>query len=334
MVSGNELGNGVETRVKTTFITKKRGDYAGISVFERQIIDGIEDFCDILEYSLQGGYPLSRTVNRILSRELKKKIESYDQVLISDQALMVIDPEKVEAQLIPYVHDIFPATKCFNNYIGQALALYNVRRLEKCQKILTASKTVKQEIENSTRFNGEAQVIYQGVDNLPEIKQRQPRDIDLLYVGSLQGRKNPGLLRRTFSKAIDQGYNVVHVTDDPKLPGQNKQDITDKSLAEMYNRTRYYLHSSFAEGFGRCPVESQRYGATPLALDIPINQEILGEKGRHWKPISGTEDVLQQLKNRETVHRTFPQENSHRFKWEKTVEELREALDLNQEGIE
>jgi glycosyltransferase involved in cell wall biosynthesis len=153
------------------------------------------------------------------------------------------------------------------------------------------------------------------------------RDIDLLYVGGTHGRKNPGFLRECLKKAEEEGYTVRTLTGESGWPGEELGELTDEDLAEVYRRTRLYLHPSYVEGFGRPPVEAQRYGAIPLALDTAVNREVLGEKGEAWGEIEDPEDVVEFLKHgAHPEKRQNAKENAQEYSWSETREKFLQEL--------
>lgn len=326
--------------MKVGYLTKADGEKSGISNFSRNLRNNLD--VENIYYSKERFGPLATTRSNLFTGDLKEKLEQYDKVILEDQTLMVFDPTEVDCKIIPYVHDIIPVTSCYKKYnrtvrgrlrgyLSTLSMVYHTKYLVKCEHIITASEQVKREVESRTAFTGRADVVYQGVDNLPETSEHE-RDIDLLYVGGLLERKDPWLLRECLEKAEQAGFNVAHVTSDPGLPGTHFEDVSDEKLAELYGRTRFYLHPSYAEGFGRCPVEAQRYGVIPLAKDLPINREVLGEQ---FLIVDSAQDVVDNL------HRSYPgkrrdrcRKKSERFKWNQTASRIAEILGIEKSDKE
>lgn len=293
------------------------------------------------DHNNTGGYPLSRTVSRIKAgKKIREASEQYDQIFIPSANRLTVDPSDLDAEIVPYVHDIFPYTAhlSYSNRNTLSLGFYMLEKLIgtdwlhnllKCDKVIAASELTKQDLDNRTLFDGEIEVVHQGVEGgLDESPSNDDRDIDLLYVGTLEARKNPGFIRETFELASEAGFNVASVNyNEIDLPGETYTDVSEEKLRELYSRSKYYLHPTFLEGFGRGPVEAQRQGCIPLAFDNPINHEILGEEAESWIEIDNPEQVLNVVEsevNRELVQWAY--QNSKRFTWEKTNEEILRCL--------
>lgn len=287
-------------------------------------------------------YPFSRTVSRYKAgKKIKEKAEGFDKVFIPSQNRLTFNPEDVDAQIIPYIHDILPFTAYYStvdnkglhkviegvqDYIIDTDYLSNIEKLE---KVIVASETTADDLRNRTSFDGEIEVVYQGVDRMPEDKfDNQQRDFDLVYTGTLHERKNPEMLRETFKKAQKQGFKVASINyEEIDLPGKTFTNISDFQMAEILSNSRFYLHPSFIEGFGRGPVEAQRYGCIPLALDRKINREILGMKHYSWINISEPEDVIELLKKDvKPEMRENCRKNSNQYSWSRCQKQIEEVL--------
>lgn len=310
-----------------------RGEYrnTGIETFMQNTVpELVESSSDIepIYWEPSESFPGSHILsNLVASRTLIRKFNEYEKVLVPAQNRMLVDPDKTSAEVIPFVHDILPTTTNFSGWFAVNMGKWMTGKVEDCNEVICGSKQTERELRRRTSFNGESHVVYQGVDHLPQVNSGE-KDIDILYVGSLLDRKNPEFTETVLRKAEKQGFRVATVNHDPTgLPGETYVDISDKELAELYARTKYYLHPSMAEGFGRGPVEAQRYGAVPLAFDIPINHEVLGEEGQSWIKIQGVDDTLEKLGTplgTEKSHEAW--QNSERFKWEKTRQQLAKIL--------
>ncbi|WP_253739105.1 glycosyltransferase [Halohasta salina] len=262
-------------------------------------------------------------------RKLYQAARQYDVLFISSQDFLWIDPEVANSTIIPYVHDIFPATTLFSSKLELNRARKYLTNVVKCSEIVCASEETKRDVYHRTPFDGEATVIYQGVEQ--PCVQVSNRSIDLLYVGSVIERKDPTFLRESIALAAKSGFNCVAVNfKEIDLPCKVLSGVSGRQLAEVYASSNYYLHPSKAEGFGRSPVEAQTHGTIPLGRDISINHEILGEEGKDWHSVSTPNDVVNIIE-REVPRwqRRAATENAERFSWNKTVEGLSAVLSGN-----
>lgn len=324
---------------KIGVLTQEKYLRNGLQTFEANLVPCLledERFQPIL-HNVNNDYPLSRTIQTLKARNKVERVgDQYDKIFLPAQNKLRFDPTEIEAQVIPYVHDVLPYTSDYSvgrNRIIQPLvqALTNyldanyLPHLSKIEEAITASNFSRNDLKHRTAFSGRTHTIYQGVDDMPKPEFQRERDIDLLYVGIDLPRKNPPLLRRSLEKAEEEGYRVATVNfEETDFPGETYTNISNEKLAELYERSRFYLHTSHLEGFGRGPVEAQRYGAIPLALDNDINNEILGNA---FLPINSAEHVLYYLKEGvEPRDRSLAYSNSNQYRWSKTRKQIKEVL--------
>lgn len=324
-------------------VKKRRWKNKGVDVFERNVVSRLlnHDEVEAIEYDRADVYQtpehhwLLGYVGRFKrGRQIVKAIrnDDYDTVFLPFQELLTFDPSKVDSQIIPYVHDVFPATTTFAGPIPTFLARQYLQNLTECELVLCASKQTKADILLRTPFTNRAEVVYQGID-APALPTHGEMEYDLIYVGSILERKNPGLLRRCIESAIDEGFDCIAVLreydNEAELPCKVRSEVPQEELWELYSRSRFYLHPSKQEGFGRPPLEAQSVGTPPIALDIPINAEVLGPRDEAWVPMTTGDDVLTALEMDSQRYETLSRmgvENSHRYNWTETVDHLREHL--------
>jgi len=315
------------------------GQLTGLGKFETLLYGrlNLEKYLQVPELP---DFPLSRTVSSPLKGvQLRRKIREKDEdvVFLPNQKALTFDPRKVDSEVVVYVHDILPRTSCFKAYGNESFldrvrgypsafdSTRYVKMLAHVDHVVAASEFTKKEVELRTGYGGEVDVVYQGVDNLPSLEPGV-RDIDVLFVGSSVDRKNPEFVEKAFHRLQEEGFKVRAVTG-MDLPGKVEGRISDREVADLYNRSRFILHPSFMEGFGRTPVEAQRYGCVPLALDREINHEVLGKEGMAWMPIQSVDDVVRYALNGvSSDNRKAARCNASRFQWWKTEEELKEVL--------
>lgn len=334
--------------MKLGILTREEYVSNGLQTFERNVVPHLHENRELetakVHYpKVRNTYPFSRTIQAVrLGTRMNKRIEKSgsDVFFVPAQNKMQFNPEKTDAKVVPYVHDLMPINSCYPMrgreekrlpiYVKKFKASRYVMNLKKCEKVLCGSQKVKNVLNRFTDYSGEAKVVYQGVDDKPLIEEDLERDIDLIYCGSTMTRKDPDFLQRAMGKAQAQNYAVADVNYkarpiEERIPGKSYVGISDEKLSRLFRRSRYYLHASLNEGFGRPPVEAQKQGCIPLARDFPINREVLGEKGKAWIPINSVEDVLEALKDRKGS-RKAARENAERFKWSKTRERIKEEL--------
>jgi glycosyltransferase involved in cell wall biosynthesis len=303
---------------KIGILTRGKFKDSGVGIFEKNVVKPLLEKENFVEIPIKPSrsYPLSRTVHSLqYEKKVKKKVKQkgIDKFFVPTQKRLKFNPEKIPAEIIPYIHDIAPATTCYwdsdksmIDYIKEFAYQLQVKKyisaIAELDEVIVASDSTGQELERRTKFSGKTTTVYQGVDNLPDIEYEGERDIDLIFVGSTIERKNPQKVKKVLKEAESQGMKVATVEfEDQDLPGETYTDISDEKLAELYSRSKYILHLSLIEGFGRAPVEAQRYGCMPLALDIEINREVLGNEHTNWMAIEHKEDLISSLKSKEPV---------------------------------
>lgn len=315
--------------MKIAIIGRKNYRNTGIEKFQSKIIPELtkDERFEKVEYKFSSKYPFSITLSRLkFGRKIKSIADDYDKVFIPSQDLVSFNPKSVDAEIIPYIHDILPVTTNFSGWVATPLAKHYAMNIEKLDKVITATETTKNELRFRTRFKGDSKVVHQGIEFSDHSFEKE-RDIDLLYVGSLIDRKNPEFIKNVFKKAVEKGFTVASVNfEENNLPGKNFVNISDRKLAEIYSRSRFYLHGSKAEGFGRTPVEAQFNGCIPLAFDIPINKEVLGEEGKHWISIDSEKDVFNAINSNISIDRDKVESNAERFNWDQTVENIKKVI--------
>lgn len=330
--------------MKVGVLTQDKYLKNGLQTFEANLVPHLleDDRFEPITYTVNNDYPLSRTIQTLkLRKKVLEKGDRFDKIFIPAQNRLRFNPEDVEAEVVPYVHDVIPHTtdystgrdRFFRPLVDAALNYLDAQylpHLSKVDTVITASHFTRKELKMRTNFEGEAPTIYQGVDDMPELSVSDEefgdgRDIDLLYVGIDLPRKNPELLRESLERAQDEGYNVATVNfEDTDFPGDTYTNISDEKLAELYQGSRFYLHPSYLEGFGRGPVEAQRYGCIPLALNNRINNEILGSS---FISVSSAREVLYNLRNGvSTRKRTLARSHANSYRWDKTRSKVKEVL--------
>lgn len=310
-------------------VHREENEKSGMGVFQSRIVPRLLDYtgCESVVYDVASSPPWRNILERYrLSRDLRSRIEPFDVVFLPTQNLLLTDLTESETAIVPYLHDLFPAVAAFANPIEAILGRRIARNTAECDRVICASMATRSDLMFRTPFDGDGETVYQGVGRL-DTGPTEAR-IDLLYVGSLIERKDPDFLRRTIATASEEGNRCVAVNfSDIELPCETYRDVSRERLARLYAEARYYIHPSRAEGFGRGAVEAQAYGAVPLARDIPVNNEVLGEKGESWYTVETPEAVVRRLAGKPSRReQRAARENSKRFDWDQAAAEIYELL--------
>lgn len=174
------------------------------------------------------------------------------------------------------------------------------RAIQNAKKIFVPSETVKSAVVS--RFPSvlkKTAVTYEGVgdglkDKVPNPKRKEKT---LLYVGSLYPHKN---VSRIFSAmADDKSYRLAIVTARTAFVERVKKEIrdlgiedrvefhfeiSDSSLANIYQEASVLIQPSLAEGFGLTGIEAIALGTPVVASDIPIFREVYGNIAHYFNP--------------------------------------------------
>jgi alpha-1,3-rhamnosyl/mannosyltransferase len=169
----------------------------------------------------------------------------------------------------------------------------------------------------------------------------------LLYVGTIEPRKNPWKLVAAFSqvsqkrktlKLVLAGIRGWLVDDFMKALDHSaaKQNVIvtgyldDEQLCALYSSCSLFVYPSLYEGFGLPPLEAMACGAPVLASKIPSIAEVVGTAARLIDPLDvdqiarTIEELLDngQLRNEMVQAGT---EHVKEFSWERTCEQSREV---------
>jgi len=215
--------------------------------------------------------------------------------------------------------------------------------------LIAVSEDTRSDVINTYHINSkDITTIHEGVDvekyrnakKLPKNSQYYSTRKYILFVGTIQPRKNLVKLIKAFSKLSDRGINLVIVGKLGwlyqrvlKAPKKYRVDnrvlftgrVKDESLVGLYKGAELFCLPSITEGFGLPILEAQ-------AADIPVVSstggalpEIAGKGAFYINPTSvesirdGLEKVLEDFKLRHELV-SKGRENVSNFSWIKTAD--------------
>ncbi len=176
----------------------------------------------------------------------------------------------------------------------------------------------------------------------------------ILYLGSLEPRKNLSLLIRAFDEfRADprfKGYELVIAGRDGLGAGSLRRlasdlasrsairflgPVTDEERVLLYNCARVFVFPSWFEGFGFPPLEAQCCGVPVIAADRTSLPEILGDSAvliNPWRPGELAQAIVSLETNSDLRSGIIAKglKNSARFTWEKAAEETLAVLEKTQ----
>ena len=232
-----------------------------------------------------------------------------------------------------------------------------LRSVRRAHRIVTLAHFTKYDIANTFHIPEEKiSVIYPGVN--PFYTARDVRSDEhkgflrvhglqgpfILFVGTLEPRKNIPLLIRAFSTMKERsvhhdlklviagrkGWLCDTIFKEAARSSYASQIMfwgpaSYEDLAHLYTAARACVYPSFFEGFGFPPLEAQQCGTPVIVSNRTTLPEVMGNSGLLVNPTSVDELVmgLESLLGSETLRKEYIErgfKNAARFSWEKTAQ--------------
>jgi glycosyltransferase involved in cell wall biosynthesis len=165
----------------------------------------------------------------------------------------------------------------------------------------------------------------------------------ILYVGSIELRKNLIMLVTAFHKLLKKGlnsklvligtlgYGHQEIIKTVNSLGISKQVIflgyvPDNDLIKFYNAADLFVFPSFYEGFGLPPLEAMACGTPVITSNSSSLPEVVGDAGVTLDPTDceGFVDSMYQILTNESLKSEMSNKSLKRakmFNWEKTAQE-------------
>lgn len=247
--------------------------------------------------------------------------------------------------------------------------LYQLRNwtsysVKKASKILTISKSSKNDIIKSYSVNpGKVIVTYPGIKELsglnPQVygmkKIENKYNISenfVLFVGTLQPRKNISKLIEAFSKVINQeskvknlelvvvgkrGWQYEEILEAPERFGIKErvkflESVNDEELSVLYKNALCYVLPSLYEGFGLPVLEAMKAGCPVITSDVSSLPEAGGNACLYVDP-NDVDDIAEKIRKLVTSDKlrndliAKGKEQVKKFSWNKTAKETLSALE-------
>ncbi len=225
--------------------------------------------------------------------------------------------------------------------------------VQKARKIIAVSQNTRKDLIKFYQTpDNKIKVVYNGyekrVQKSSKIKTSKLPAFYILYVGTLQPRKNVSLLIRTFNKFRGRNPQFKLVIVGRKgwlykemfeLVKQLKIEkdviftdyVSDAELIELYKNAFCFILPSLYEGFGIPVLEAMNYGCPVISSNVSSLPEIGGKACLYFNPKSEKEllNKMDEIKNDESLRQELikkGKEQIKKFSWQKCAQETLEII--------
>lgn len=251
-------------------------------------------------------------------------------------------------KLVLTLHDV--AFKTFPSSVSKFFYWYYSflipRNIKRADQIITISEASKQEI---IRFYPEADrkitVIPLGIHKKYRVLQEIKKQKQILYVGSINERKNIGSVIEAFEKLPEKlEYTLVIVGNffgnfslsnktasilERARLNKNiifKNGLDDEALIREYNMASCFVFPSFYEGFGLPPLEAMACGTAVITSNLSSMPEVCGDAVVYFDPysVADIKEKIQMVLEDKTLQENMITKGLARvkqFTWEKAADE-------------
>lgn len=235
------------------------------------------------------------------------------------------------------------------------LKLWTYLSVKKAKKIITISQSSKDDIIKNYKVSGnKIVVIYPGLkdlnsnNNMKDIKKEYGIKNDfILFVGTLQPRKNVARLIEAFSKMDRKDLDLVvigkrgwlyeDILGAPEKFGVKDRVrfldfVSDEDLPSFYKSAVCYVLPSLYEGFGLPVLEAMKFGCPVLTSNVSSLPEAGGDAAIYFDPLnvddikSKIEKVINDKKLQKEM-RDKGYEQVKKFSWERAAKETLKVLE-------
>lgn len=349
-----------------------RTNNSGIGRYTRSLLDALQSLDDTNEYVLFSPSPVDYPIENpnwhsvvvptrlpgilwqqmVLPKALRQ--ENIDVIWGPEQTIPVTGLKKKESKNISSVltiHDFvyrrFPKT--MRKSVLWITRTFGSRSIHKATAIVPVSDFTKEELFHFyPDLNKEkVEVVHCAVNQASENAEEQPtrqtnRQKQLLFVGSMEPRKNLSRLIRALEILKDKGMTVPLVLTGPKgWKNQTFKDLLDKSsiatqishkgfvsdseLRDLYKHSSAVVFPSLYEGFGLPALEAIRFGTPVLTSKGTVMESILGNCGLYFDATS-PESIANVIEDFWTNEPQVPQDTQkallEKYTWAKSAKKL------------
>lgn len=191
------------------------------------------------------------------------------------------------------IHDLYPYT-----VPGLTMGIFRnvaARGARRARRLVVQTEVVKRDVERFLGAEAAARTRVVG-PAFPDVgAERLPTRYDLLWVGSLEPRKQPALFLQRLAEIPGPRLRVAFRSARPSEPGADPvvrafeaasrthdltwldQNLTDPELDRLYRSSTVLVSTSLNEGFHYPVMEAYTRGTAVLLPRTPLYTEIYGE---------------------------------------------------------
>jgi glycosyltransferase involved in cell wall biosynthesis len=244
-------------------------------------------------------------------------------------------------------HDLYQLVNWTKYSAKNAYKIFTISNYSRDDIIKTYSKNSKDVV---TTYLGIKQLSGSKfkVLNMDELKKKFGIDSDyILFVGTLQPRKNIAKLIEAFAKIKDKKIKLVVVGKrgwlwEEIIQAPEKYNITervkfldfvtDQDLPGLYKNAQCFVLPSLYEGFGLPVLEAMQYGCPVLTSNVSSLPEVGGDAAVYFDP-TNTEEIAKKIDlvlSDEKLRKEMVEKGKiqvKKFSWEKTAKETLGVLE-------
>lgn len=322
--------------------------YTGIENYTKYILENISDRLDI-------NIAKPTVTNKYLAHlwtHFVLPFKSGDILFCPANTAPLFVPKS--KKLVMTIHDVAFLTypKSFSRFFRVYYSFLIPFNIKRADKIITISEASKKEIlrlfpEVEQKIN----IIPLGIDNKYRVLDNIQKKKQILYVGSINERKNLIGVIEAFEKLpkelgydlviVGNFFNLFSLSDKMKEVLKRvknnkkiifKEGLDDEALISEYNVSTVFIFPSFYEGFGLPPLEAMACGTPVITSNVSSMPEVCGDAALYADPYD-VNDILKKIEflltdegERERLIKKGLERVKH-FTWEKSAKKHLDVME-------
>ncbi len=312
--------------------------YTGIENYTKYILENMKEVVSVAKPKYTNKYLAHLWTHLILP------FKKGDVLFCPANSAPIFIPKN--KKLVLTIHDIAFLTyaKSFSRFFRLYYTFLIPFNIKRADQIITISEASKKEILRLfPNVEDKINIISQGIDSKYKIINEFKKKKQILYVGSINERKNIIGVIEAFEKLpkeldydliiVGNFFNLFSLSDKMKETIQRakfnnkiifKEGLNDKELIEEYNLSTVFIFPSFYEGFGFPPLEAMACGTPVITSNISSMPEVCGDAAMYVDPYD-VDDISKKIEfllaNEEERERLIKKglERVKHFTWEKSA---------------